>query len=159
MSRRRFDVLPLLEDLTEKCQKLESLYEQAARCLSNWNLRMRCVFLWKERGQLVRELLDKMQWLGGVTDGYFSSSEEPPWEPLAGLTAEEEDELLTEGAESDVEMVAEYERALRNPLPLDIQMLLLKHRMTLKASEKAGLLDQLAQNSLQRDVLAQAVKN
>src|SRR5579872_6771328 len=152
------DVLPVLEALIEKCHALEITYAQTARCLSHETLKARCIFLWQERAQLVQDLMDKIRAFGGSVDFYETSGDEA-WDVPLDLTVDEQNDLLAEGAEGDEEMVIEYNRALRLSLPIDVQILLMKHRSKLQTGERMGLLDQLVHNSARRDILAQATRN
>jgi hypothetical protein len=159
MSIHHEDVFPVLESLIEKCRGLEAHYAQTARCVSERTRKARCIFLRQERAQLVQDLADKLRSFGGSVELSELAADES-WDSFfPALTPQEQDDLLAESAEGDEEMVIEYDRALRLPLPIDVRMMLMRHRMQLTTREKTGLLDQLVRNKAHLDILAQATRN
>ncbi len=159
MPLTREEVVPFLVELAEKSQSLVHSYELASRSISNRTTKLRCIFLWQVHAELVSELNERLRWFGAENPLSVPPLEESDWSVPTRLTRQEVDLLLLDCAEGDEEVAAAYDEALRFPLPIDVQMLLMRHRERLRTSEKTGLLDHLAQSSHQRDMLAQAVHN
>jgi hypothetical protein len=128
------EVVARLQSLAQGCAASATAYRQALTCTADAQDKVLYISLWQDRSRMATELVERIRLLRGEID---SAVHMQPW---VGLAFQETDiteciKAISRCEQVDLELVEAYGAVLKIALPIELQLLLLKHLKKIKASQ------------------------
>ena len=130
-------VLATLNNLIETCKDGEEGFRTAADGLTDQTTKVSFAKFARERGQMVRELQDEVQGLGGSpeTAGSTAGALHRGWINIKSVVTGKDDQKIISEAERGEDLAkAAYENALKEALPVQVKALVSRQAVQVRAA-------------------------